>query len=352
MAPDTTTSPVGDSPLAGAQRTAWRFDGFVTAIAIDAESRTACFALGSGKLRLVDFAKQQAHAARTAACHDGAVLALAADAHGFFVSGGDDGRVMRIERDGTSIELQRFAGQWIEHVVCLADARAAVAVGRSVHIVGSAARELGPHPSTVSGLALSASGDRLIAAHYNGVSIWDPAAPADAPPDQLEWKGSHLAVAASPDGKFVATATQDHALHAWRLADRTEMQMAGYPAKATSLSWSRDSLMLAASGANSLAAWPFDGDGPEGREPVGFLDAKDALATRVAFHRRLNLLAGGFSDGMLAVVDTVRRRAIKISVSKGVAVSALAWSPDGSQLVAGAEDGRAAIVTLPAAGAP
>ena len=46
-----------------------------------------------------------------------------------------------------------------------------------------------------------------------------------------------------------------------------------------------------------------------------------------------------------------RRRAIKIAVSKGVAVSALAWSPDGSQLAAGAEDGRAAIVTLPGAAA-
>jgi len=353
MAPDSTTSTISDSPLAGAQRTAWRFDGFVTAIAIDAASRTAAFALGSGKLRLVDFAKQQAHAARTAACHDGAMLALAADARGGFVSGGDDGRVMRIARDGTTSEIKRFADQWIEHVVCLADDRAAAAVGRSVHLVGDPARELGPHPSTVSGLTVmpSGTGDRLIAAHYNGVSIWDVGAAAGDTPERLDWKGSHLAVAASPDGKFVATATQDHALHAWRLADRTEMQMAGYAAKATSLSWSRDSLSLAASGANSLAAWPFDGAGPEGREPVGFLDGKDALTTRVAFHRRLNLLAGGFSDGMLAVVDTARRRAIKIAVSKGVAVSALAWSPDGSQLAAGAEDGRAAIVTLPGAGA-
>jgi WD40 repeat protein len=354
VAPDSAISTGGDSPLAGAQRTAWRFEGFVTAIAIDAESRTAAFALGSGKLRLVDFAKQQAHAARTVAAHDGAVLALAADPQGGFVSGGDDGRVMRIARDGTAAELRRFAGQWIEHVVCQADGRTAVAVGRAVHLLGAAPRELGPHPSTVSGLALSRSesGERLIAAHYNGVSIWDTGAAASDQPERLEWKGSHLAVAASLNGKFVATATQDQALHAWRLDDRTEMQMGGYAAKATSLSWSRDSLLLAASGAPSLAAWPFDGEGPEGREPVVFFDGKDALATRVAFHPRLNLLAGGFSDGMLAVVDTARRRAIKIALSKGVAVSALAWSRDGSQLAAGAEDGRAAIVTLPAAGAP
>ncbi|MEJ0069435.1 MAG: WD40 repeat domain-containing protein [Pseudomonadota bacterium] len=344
MAADTTL----DSPLAGAQRTAWRFDAFVTAVAVDAESRTAAFALGSGKIRLVDFAKQQAHAARTAAAHDGAVLALIGDRAGGFLSGGDDGRVMRVARDGSTTELARFAGQWVEHVVSLPDDRPAVAVGRTAHVLGDPARALGPHASTVSGLAVV--GGRLAVAHYNGVSLWDLGSPEATEPERLEWKGSHLAIAPSPDEKFVATSTQDHALHAWRLENRTEMQMAGYPAKVASLSWSADSLMLAASGANSLAVWPFDGDGPEGREPTTLFDGKDALATRVAFHPRTPLLAAGFDDGMLVVVDIVRRRAIKMPVGKGAAMSALAWSPDGRQLAAGAEDGRGAIVTLPGVG--
>jgi WD40 repeat protein len=169
-------------------------------------------------------------------------------------------------------------------------------------------------------------------------------------PDRFEWKGAHLAIAASPDQRFVGTATQDNSLHVWRLADKTEMRMAGYPAKIASLSWSCDSLWLAGSGVNGLTAWPFDGDGPEGREPRTFLDGKDALATRVAFHPRALLIAGGFNDGMLAVVDVERRRAIRIPISKGVAISALAWSPDGRHLAAGAEDGRAAILSLPAMG--
>ena len=333
-----------DSPLAGAQRTAWRFDGFVTAVAIDADARTAAFALGSGRVRLVDFARQQAHAARTATLHEGAVLALVADDAGGFVTGGDDGRVMRLTREGETAESARFAGQWVEHVASLGARGVAAAVGRTVHVVhAGTARALGPHPSTVAGV--THTGGRLAVAHYNGVSLWDLDAP-DGAPDRLEWKGSHLAIAPSPDGRFVATATQDHALHAWRLENRTEMQMAGYPTKATSLAWSADSLLLAASGANNLSAWPFDGDGPEGREPVIFFDAKEALATRVAFHPRARLIAGGFNDGTLAVVDTERRRAIRIPVSKGVAVSALAWSSDGRHVVAGAEDGRAAILTL------
>ena len=338
-----------DSPLAGAQRTAWRFEGFVTAVAVDAEARTAAFALGSGRVRLVDFARQQAHAARTAAPHQGAALALVADEAGGFVTGGDDGRVMRLTCDGETTELARFAGQWVEHVASLGAHGVAAAVGRAVHVIhDGATRALGPHASTVAGVARLDG--RLAVAHYNGVSLWDldaaPDTEAYATPDRLEWKGSHLAVAPSPDGRFVATATQDHALHAWRLENRSEMQMAGYPSKAVSLTWSADSLLLGASGANNLSAWPFDGDGPEGREPAIFFDAKEALATRVAFHPRLRLIAGGFNDGTLAVVDIERRRAIKIPVSKGVAVSALAWSHDGRHVVAGAEDGRAAILTL------
>ena len=334
-----------DSPLAGAQRTTWRFDSFVTAVAVDADSRTAAFALGSGKLRLVDFDKPQAHAARVAAAHDGAALALVADRQGGFVSGGDDGRLVRSARDGATSELARFAGQWVEHVACLDDGRVAAAVGRTVRLVGGAERTLEPHASTVAGLAVAR--DRLYVAHYNGLSIWDLG--GAGAPERLEWKGSHLAVAVSPDARFVATATQDCALHAWRLENRTEMRMAGYEAKAASLTWSPDGLMLVAAGVRSLMAWPFDGDGPEGREPVGLLDGKGALATRVAFHQRLPLLAGGFDDGTLAVVDTARRRAIRMVIAKDVAISALAWSPDGSQLVAGAEDGRAAIVHLPGA---
>lgn len=345
MAPDSSL----DAPLAGAQRSTWRFDGFVVAIAVDAGSRTAAFALGSGRVRLVDFAHQQAHASRTAALHDGAVLALAADPTDGFVSGGDDGRVRRLQRDGTVADIARFDGQWVEHVACLNDRRIAAATGRVVRLLapdGGAASELGPHPSTVAGLA--SLGDRLAVAHYNGVSLWDLGAVAPGTPERLEWKGSHLAIAASPDHRFLATATQDHALHAWRLADRTEMQMSGYPAKVASLSWSADSLLLAASGAPSLSAWPFDGAGPEGRAPVELFDGKDALASRVAFHPTAPLLAGGFNDGTLAVVDCVRRRGIKFPMSKGVAVSALAWSPDGRHLAAGAEDGRGAIVSLPA----
>ncbi len=71
-------------------------------------------------------------------------------------------------------------------------------------------------------------------AHYNGATLWFPNA-AGAKPETLEWKGSHLGVAFSPDGKFLVTTMQEPTLHGWRLADAKHMRMSGYSARVRSL---------------------------------------------------------------------------------------------------------------------
>ena len=49
---------------------------------------------------------------------------------------------------------------------------------------------------------------------------------------KLIWK--HGAVTFSPDGKYVVTAMQENALHGWRIRDKADLAMTGYPAKVTS----------------------------------------------------------------------------------------------------------------------
>ncbi|MBV9116902.1 MAG: WD40 repeat domain-containing protein, partial [Acetobacteraceae bacterium] len=72
---------------------------FVVSACFDRTGRVAAFALGDGTLRLTDPAVPEGW--RAVAAHDGAVLALAADAvPGGFVSGGDDGRACRVRADG------------------------------------------------------------------------------------------------------------------------------------------------------------------------------------------------------------------------------------------------------------
>ena len=84
------------------------------------------------------------------------------------------------------------------------------------------------------GLLLRPRACGLAIAHYNGVTLWFPNA-AGVAPEKLEWKGSHLGVAFSPDGRFVVTCMQEPTLHGWRLADAQHMRMSGYSARVRSL---------------------------------------------------------------------------------------------------------------------
>src|SRR3546814_18496965 len=108
-------------------------------------------------------------------------------------------------------------------------------------------------------------GRRLVASHYGGVSRGWAKAEAQQP-KRFSWKGSHVAVTWSGDGRFVITATQESELHGWRLADGADMRMSGYPAKPKSLSWSRDGRWLATSGAEVVVVWACGGKGPVGSE--------------------------------------------------------------------------------------
>ena len=152
-------------------------------------------------------------------------------------------------------------------------------------------------PTTVRGLAFLPKGYRIAAAHYNGVSLWFPN--ADAAPQVMEWKGSHLDATVSPDGRFLVTSMQENALHGWRLSDSRNMRMTGYPGKSRSLSWSHDGHWLATSGADACVVWPFkDKDGPMGKPPRE-CGVRPQRITQVAFHPRALVVAIGYDDGLV-----------------------------------------------------
>ena len=150
------------------------------------------------------------------------------------------------------------------------------------------------------GLAFAPKGYRLAFSHYNGASLWFPN--AAEPPQPLEWKGSHLDVAWSPDGRFVVTTMQENAMHGWRVSDSKHMRMSGYPAKPRSLSWSPDGSWLATSGAEACVVWPFEGkDGPMGKPPRE-CGVRPVRVSQVAFHPRAGVLALGYDDGFVLMV--------------------------------------------------
>lgn len=326
--------------------TTQQLGAYVVATAF-ARTGQAGFALGDGTFRIA--APEAGPAWSAIPAHDGAILAMTPAADGW-LTGGDDGAARRIAPDGTVTELARFGARWVEHVAAWDDAKStllAVAVGKSVHLFGADGTRLKTldHPSTVGGLAFDPKGKRIAAAHYNGVTLWFVAAKTDSP-RRLEWKGSHIGLAIHPGNDAIVTAMQENALHGWRLADGQHMRMSGYPAKTESLSFSRNGRWLASSGAESVVLWPFFSGGPMGKPPLELAGGDGILCTRVAFHPQQDMVAAGFSDGLVVVTDVSTQRVLPIAAPGRGPVTALAWSPDGSRLAFGTEPGFAAIVDL------
>ena len=200
-------------------------------------------------------------------------------------------------------------------------------------------------PSTVGALAFSPKGFRLAIAHYNGATLWFPNA-AQAEPEPLVWKGSHLGATFSPDGHFLVTAMQEATLHGWHLADRKDMRMQGYAARVRSLDWTADGKWLASSGSSQLILWPFQSkSGPMGKTPKILAPGETQVET-VACHPAQGVIAVGYADGLILIVRLPDGAEVLARKPAAAPVTALSWSADGRLLAFGTEAGDAGIVDL------
>jgi WD40 repeat protein len=303
---------------------------------------TAVFALGDGSIRTAAREGSTAHVA----VHDGAILCACPHPDGArLITGGDDG-VLRAVGQGAVETLATF-GRWVDHVVANRASGVIVAATGKTAVVLKDGKEAHRfiYPSSVGDLALDAKGRRLAASHYGGVTL-RYALMSDDKGVELKWAGSHLAVTMSPDADYVVSAMQENALHGWRLPEKTDLRMDGYPAKTKSFSWDKRGRWLATSGASSAIVWPFVGKlGPQGKAPLQ-PGERQALVTCVAFHPSEEVLAIGYADGAAIAVRFSDQMGMELDEPGEGAVTALAWSANGEFIAIGDEAGRGAIIAV------
>ena len=311
------------------------------AVAAHFLGQTAVFVLGEEALLFVgrDGAEQRV------AVHGGAILASAADGERI-VTGGDDGKLAATAADGASTAIATDAKhRWIDRVALGPAGAVAWSAGKQAFArAGKGGEKMLDLPSSAGGLAFMPKGLRLAIAHYNGLTLWFPN--AQSAPEALTWKGSHLGVSVSPDGRFAVTAMQEAMLHGWRLADRKDMRMSGYGARVRSLEFSAGGQWLATSGSTQLILWPFQGkDGPMGKTP-NILAPTEAMVEVVACHPRQEVVAVGYADGLVLLVRLADGAEVLARKGAGAPVTALAWSATGNLLAVAAEDGEAGVIDL------
>ncbi len=317
-----------------------QFDAYVTA-ALFEDTGEAVFALGDGQVRW--------ERGGSAGAHAGAILCAVRHPAGGVITGGDDGRVVWSTPAQTRVLAEAGATRWID---CLAvtpeQGLYAFGAGHEARVrdlKDPAFERLFAHERSVADLAFDPKGRRLAAATYGGAALWY-ARIADQKPVLLKWAGSHIAVAFSPDGRFLLSSMQESALHGWRLSDAKDLRMGGYPAKVKSLAFLENGRMLATSGANGVVVWPFAGaDGPMGKQAleIGFDQA--ALVARVAAEPHGVAVAAGLDDGRVWVASVAGGRREDLKAEKGPPITALAMAQ--GRIAWGDEEGGAGVADVP-----
>jgi WD40 repeat protein len=306
---------------------------------------------GDGTLHLLR-PEMDAPRSLTLAPHS-ALLGLITTPQGF-VTAADSGDLHLTTPQGETTLLAGTGHMFLEHMAyCPRTQQVFAATGKKLTAVKlkDGTTTILPHilPSTIAGLAVSPIGARIAASHYGGATILATDSPKNAP-RSLTWKGSHLALTYSPDGKWLISAMQENAIHLWRLSDGMDLQMRGYPAKINQFSWDVSGLNLATNGGFGVPLWNFSNKekGPAGQQARVIADsgAQETTVSAVAMHPKGPFCAVGYADGLALLTNTDQDRAVLIQEPASTPLTHLAWSPDGLTLATTTASGTLTLVNF------
>ena len=267
-------------------------------------------------------------------------------------SAGQDGKIRLWDMtSGEATHSLDGGAAWVEHLSWSGGKRQilASAAGRKLKLwnaVGDLVREYPDHQSTISGIQWKPRVSQLASIAYGGVTLWDPQQSEAV--RRLEWIGSSLVIAWSPDGKHIATGDQDSTVHFWIMSTGEDLQMSGYLTKVRELSWDATSRYLATGGSEEITVWDCSGRGPVGTTPITLSGHQDFLSV-VRFQHRGKLLASGGADGLVYIWQ-LRGSRYSLAVHEATltaGVTSLVWAPNDQYIAVGDESGGVSVFSIP-----
>ena len=309
---------------------------------------TLAAALGDGGVQLVD--ARSAVPVRRLGCHAMGALALEWFSAGTILcsSGQDSALKFWPASKLDSKPVTRAGRQWAGQLKPRpGDTQLASASGRAVTIWDANATpvcELTEQTSVIQALAWSHDGALLAAACTGAVILYRFEGDA-VHPTRLDWPGTGLELAFSPNGRYLAAGMQDAAVRFHRLGSQETAEMSGYESKVSLLGWTSNSRFLVTPSGDELIAWDFGGRGPQGRDPLR-LHGHTERITALAMHPIKPLAASGGRDWRVAVWEPGAQQ-VPLDVQLTTAeASMLRWSGDGRRLAVGQTNGDLAIYEL------
>jgi WD40 repeat protein len=143
------------------------------------------------------------------------------------------------------------------------------------------------------------------------------------------------AVAWSPDGTQIASASLDTTVRVWNVADgAVRVTLTGHTDWVFGVTWSPDGTHIASGGTDAtVRVW----DAASGEE-VAVLEGHEDSVTAVAWSPDGALIASGSADQSVRLWDAASYEELAALEEHGDGVTALAWSPDGMLLASAGWD--------------
>ncbi|WP_194862948.1 WD40 repeat domain-containing protein [Myxococcus sp. AB036A] len=312
----------------------------LSAVAFSPEGNRIAAATFGGTVALVD-AKSGA-LLRELPGHAGGTLSVSFSPDGeHLATGGQDGHVrVYALASGEELHAWEAGGAWVEHVLWSpSGGHLAAAAGRSVRIWSHRGTPKGgyeQHAGTVTSIQWSASGTGIISSCNGGIHRLE--AGRKRPLETLDAEGAVLAVAISPDRKFIAAGRQDSSIRLWavRGSKAVSYDIPGYRSKVRALAWNAASNLLATGDGAEVAVWELGTRMSERQRAQGLTAHSErvtGLAVRQDGPNSETLLSTGH-DGQLCGWNPTQGRRPLWALQAGVALEGLTLSPDKSLLAA------------------
>jgi cytochrome c len=237
----------------------------------------------------------------------------------------------------------------------------------------SADQVLRAHSDAVNAVAFLKDGRMATAGSDARIAIW---APGRQQPDRV-FEGHQapiVSLAVSPDGAKLASASWDHTVGVWSLADGASRMLEGHTQNVNGVAFAPDGRSLISVGYDhELRIWPIgagtpavirlpsplnavtvvpDGeiiaggaDGtirfltPDGKQ-TGEVSATPTPIIALAISTDGTLIAAAGIGGTVAIVDHKARSVLRTLVGSGMPVWSVAFLPDGATLLTGGADGK------------